>query len=402
MEKQSSSKEDILKNYLNKMYLSEKEPETGIEIKIQEKEGQKPYLIKIRDFNYNFDLMMKTYYKCFSRFSDLFIIGKLKIFLYQAKVGEKYKSINDFANQIKDIKFEKRNFSFRLYGLDIDSDEILLGKYHLYKPNKFLNLVENNKNNLVSLYSKYSSSQICNENAQHTILFIKDLEFCEEDKEHFIKSEVSKFLFFLYFFLGRKDCCKNIKATFETIDYEYFVHNDNFRICGIRGSISESNFLGGLVTLSKEAFEHKNKKFFDLINYHDTDLKKRLFNAIYWIGNSLVDLSFSEGLLKVSIAAESLFSDGRENLGNLIAESVSFLISENVNERIKIFDNIKNYYGARSSLVHGDETSITYVKYYMFLDYLRDSISKIFELIEKKQDLSFKELCDYIKRLKFS
>lgn len=402
MAKQSSKKEDILKNFLDKMYLNEKEPETGIEIKIQEKEGQKPYLIKIRDFNYNFDIMIKTYSESFSRFSDLFIIGKLKIFLYQAKAGKNYKSINDFANQINNIKIEKCNFSFRLYGLDIDSDVISLGSYHLYKPHKFKNLVEENKDNLVSLYSIYPSSQICSENALHTVLFIKDLEFCEEDKEHFIKSEVSKFLFFLYFFLGRKDCCKNIKTTFENIKYEYFVHEDNFRICGISGSISESNFLGGCVTLFKDRYENKNKKYFDLINNQDTDLKKRLYNAIYWIGNSLADPSFSEGLLKISIAAESLFTSNKENLGNVIAESIAFLISENVYERIEIFDNIKNYYSARSDLVHGTETSITYVKYYKFLEYLRDSIGKIFEEIDKKEDLSFEELCNYIKKLKFS
>lgn len=86
-----------------------------------------------------------------------------------------------------------------------------------------------------------------------------------------------------------------------------------------------------------------------------SELEKRFLRAMHWFGEALVEPDTTDAFLKYCIALEALLgrSDPLSNIATPMAEKAAFALGRTVDERILIFNEVKELYGYRSRIVHG-------------------------------------------------
>jgi len=129
------------------------------------------------------------------------------------------------------------------------------------------------------------------------------------------------------------------------------------------------------------------------------NLEEALIRAIHWFSVALTQNESSNAFLFLMVALESLFKAEKGNsIGGTIAESVAFIMSDNLEGRKKIITIVREYYGKRSGVAHGGNKSISDSELYNLINIVGTTIMSI---IQKLSELrSQKELMDWIEEMK--
>lgn len=393
----------ILEDFLNNIRITQETPVDGKEIKLADI-GEEKYIIKIRHFNELFNKMVLKYSKVLSKFRDTYLLQKLNSFLVDAKINSsKYTAISDFISQLESLKTKQFNYLFKLYNVDLDSDCIELGNFELYKPSCFFEKYTH-LSPQTTLYRAPEEGRVTEDNYLHSLLLLKNINIYEDDEEYLLQKKLNDFLSVLFLDLGRTEICGYVSTDFDQIISDRAKFDSDMQYFGGSFSASKSIYTKGNVILSKEGYEQRQIKLFNLIDGDNSQIEEKLFQSIKWISKSLLSDNFEDGFLQLSIAAESLIYNGNkyDNISETIADVVAFLLGENKEDRIRIFKDIKNLYNIRSNLVHRGNEIITYASYYQFFIYLRDVIHKILLLISEKGINTADDLLKYIKDIKYS
>lgn len=126
-----------------------------------------------------------------------------------------------------------------------------------------------------------------------------------------------------------------------------------------------------------------------LIKKQASNFEKSLIRSIHWFSVALTQDENSNAFLFLIVALESLFKPERGNsIGGTVAESVAFLMSDNLEGRKKIISIVRDYYGKRSGVAHGGKESISDTDLYTLVNIAGTSIMKA---IQKLSDFTSQE-----------
>lgn len=90
-----------------------------------------------------------------------------------------------------------------------------------------------------------------------------------------------------------------------------------------------------------------------------TNLEESIIRSIHWFSVALTQDENGNAFLFLIVALESLFKAERGNsIGGTVAESVAFLMSDELDGRKQIVSIVRQYYGMRSGVAHGGKKTI--------------------------------------------
>ncbi len=129
------------------------------------------------------------------------------------------------------------------------------------------------------------------------------------------------------------------------------------------------------------------------------NLEEALIRAIHWFSVALTQNESSNAFLFLIVALESLFKAERGNsIGGTVAESVAFIMADNLEGRKQLISLVRDYYGKRSGVAHGGNKSISDSELFTLINIVGTTIMVV---IEKLRDFnSQKELMGWIEEMK--
>lgn len=138
-----------------------------------------------------------------------------------------------------------------------------------------------------------------------------------------------------------------------------------------------------------------------LIKKQASDFEESLIRSIHWFSVALTQDENSNAFLFLIVALESLFKPEKGNsIGGTVAESVAFLMSDNLEGRKKVISIVRDYYGKRSGVAHGGKKSISDIDRFTLVNIAGTSIMKA---IQKLSDFtSQKQFMNWIEDQKLS
>lgn len=90
-----------------------------------------------------------------------------------------------------------------------------------------------------------------------------------------------------------------------------------------------------------------------------TNFEKRIWTALYWLGETMTEQEISSLIIKSSTCLETLFNTREGGISEQISEFTAFVCGSSQEERMYIYDNIKKLYKLRSTVVHGGGNEIS-------------------------------------------
>ncbi len=113
------------------------------------------------------------------------------------------------------------------------------------------------------------------------------------------------------------------------------------------------------LTIDKQFLSRYKKCGFELMEnicYLDDKIHKRIVKSLKWLCESRTDPVLESAIVKTAIALESLLIfDENEALAKSLSDRMAILVSNDLHERKKISKHIKEFYAARSGIVHGSK-----------------------------------------------
>lgn len=89
-----------------------------------------------------------------------------------------------------------------------------------------------------------------------------------------------------------------------------------------------------------------------------TNFQKRVWIALYWLGEAMIEKEINSLIIKYATCLEALFNSREGGISEQISEFTAFIVGGSKEERVNIYDDIKNLYKLRSKAVHGGSTGI--------------------------------------------
>lgn len=91
-----------------------------------------------------------------------------------------------------------------------------------------------------------------------------------------------------------------------------------------------------------------------------SDMQRKLIFGLRWIGEAIKPDILPSKYLKLATALEYLIGGEPRGVTASLAERAAFLVSDNLDERLKTDKAARDYYNLRSKLIHGSSTEITF------------------------------------------
>jgi len=131
------------------------------------------------------------------------------------------------------------------------------------------------------------------------------------------------------------------------------------------------------------------------------NLEEALVRSIHWFSVALTQNENSNGFLFLIVSLETLFKAAQGNsIGGTVAESVAFLMSDNLEGRKQLISIVREYYGKRSGVAHGGKKSISDTELYTLINIVRTTIMIVIEKLSKFDSQT--KLMGWIEELKLS
>ena len=132
-----------------------------------------------------------------------------------------------------------------------------------------------------------------------------------------------------------------------------------------------------------------------------TNFENTLIKTIHWFSVALTQDETGNAFLFLIISLESLFRvQSGNSIGGTVAESVAFLLSDNLEGRKKLIKLMREFYGKRSAVAHGGNKAVSDSELYTLINLVGTSIMIAIKKIEKFN--SQKEFMSWIEDLKLS
>ncbi len=281
--------------------------------------------------------------------------------------------------KLKSIPLQHYHCVDKIYGINIENDMLVLGKYTLLNPIYISHYL---KEKIEAKNHHYIDDFIdTEENADKFIYVICDYSGKGVDlpREKF-DMDLATFINILRYMIRIKNSRLNIDlSAYNPRQLNKFQFSDE-------GSIYSSFKIDRkdvTITLYEDYITDIDlgfNKIWEITNKDNkNDFENRIMLAIDWVGQSLQENNDDMSICKLAFAFESLFHVQKDNMISpsiqySIAESVAFLIGKTPEERINIKKRFKEFYSHRSSIVHGG-SSKKKSDYDYFLSLLIGSIS---------------------------
>lgn len=153
----------------------------------------------------------------------------------------------------------------------------------------------------------------------------------------------------------------------------------------------------GLDTYSEILSKHNNERI---------EIDARIINSIIWISKAISDSSEYNQFIQYCIAIETLLGgDMREGMTRILAERLAFLLTDEPNKRMEVYENAMKIFNIRGQLVHEGrpDKENEFVKYLPFVaSYASQAIVLTTKLRNKYSWGKFSDLADYFQELKFT
>jgi hypothetical protein len=87
-----------------------------------------------------------------------------------------------------------------------------------------------------------------------------------------------------------------------------------------------------------------------------TDFEQRIWTALYWFGESLSERELNPLIIKYATCLEALFNSREGGISEQISEFAAHVIGTSTEDRMEVYQKVKELYSLRSSSVHGGST----------------------------------------------
>lgn len=126
------------------------------------------------------------------------------------------------------------------------------------------------------------------------------------------------------------------------------------------------------------------------------NFEESIIRSVHWFSVALTQDENSNAFLFLIVALESLFKAERGNsIGGTVAESVAFLMADNLEGRKNLVSIVRKYYGKRSGVAHGGKKTIPDIDLYTLINITGTSImvaiEKLSEFTSQAQFMSWIE-----------
>ena len=215
---------------------------------------------------------------------------------------------------------------------------------------------------------------------------VNDNNFVGQD---YLKRQMVRLQFFLNFIWLLKDNSANF-------DMAFLQYNE------LRGVRIDKNFISAVytncngerdtVTLSREELKLARRIFREKFSKEPVELENgtrlqkginRISKVLYFLQAARSNSDLAIKIVEYCTCLEALFSTSSAELSHQLSERIALFLGDSVEERRDIFSKIKEAYGIRSTIVHGDLLSPSKIKKLHTIaencdNFLRGIISKFF------------------------
>ncbi len=319
------------------------------------------------------------------------------------KASERTKFTEEDISLIKDNLLSAKKNKYRVFrdilGVKLNDNEINFGPFMVfYWPNYKIQIEEKYPQNNETMWVRSTHSYMIQ-------LFVesRDQEKAIEKAEALFR----KFENVLHIMIGNPDNKFYISITDVRItmyDLIYCFNEDTQEISSsqnlknLRDDITiEDSYFFNESNICLINFVYRNKK-----NRYQKEIEK----AIQWLGQALRERNIEDGFLKALISLEIILQKNKKEMISpsityQLAETISFILGNTMDERLNIAKEIKGLYSKRSAIVHSGTNSISEKDYVMACMYSR---AIIYELIcnPKYASRKYEEIEEIIKKEKYS
>ena len=215
---------------------------------------------------------------------------------------------------------------------------------------------------------------------------VNDNNFVGQD---YLKRQMVRLQFFLNFIWLLKDNSANFDMAFLQYNELRGVRIDKKFISAV---YTNCNGERDTVTLSREELKLARRIFREKFSKEPVELENgtrlqkginRISKVLYFLQAARSNSDLAIKIVEYCTCLEALFSTGSAELSHQLSERIALFLGDSVEERRDIFSKIKEAYGIRSTIVHGDLLSPSKIKKLHTIaencdNFLRGIISKFF------------------------
>ncbi|QZD69437.1 HEPN domain-containing protein [Pseudomonas sp. 3-2] len=305
-----------------------------------------------------------------------------------------------FKEELKNLPLRSMRVIREIYGASInDSPEaLMLGRFKFYDWNRHKHLIAGLDDEEFSLGV---------ESLNHNILIECVVKCHDRQKAQELGNyEFLKFENIIRFWIGRRLSQYQV----EILDYKGFRTHTTYIGEGeslgftveSRGTNNRFNLCANLLSAPGGAMNR-------LINLEEktaNNLERKILKSVEWLGQALAEQNAASAFIKTSTALEVLFSKSKSGVisSSLMAtfsEACAQILGNDSGSCLLVEQEIKNFYGIRSAVVHSGKSDVSIKELNKFIAYVRDVILR---LLGRRPYCDFKsidELTDYLSRLKY-
>ncbi len=364
-----------------------------------------------------------TGYETIKRYNDLFE-G-----LYNNIVGNKKMTLKVFKDNVQNFIFENRfneeeikkfvnekkeyvtNDIYKIYGLSMEKEVLKVGKYTLVKKNYisiYLKRITSLKDTDYNKFEEKLLSNDSNDNRWNFIYIISQHKTIDNlYSTQLMKEEIKKIVYTLRFI-----SCYKMKRTY--IDSVPFISYSKSHFQFVNDWMTSGHEIVRKdlpIPIDDEWFyleEKGHKKLWNLLDFESahTEIEDRIMKSIEWVGKAYGEEDERVAFLEIAFAFETLLVYDKKgsikpSIVASLSEAYAFINGRNMDERILLEDEFKDFYGDRSGLVHGQKNRLDNYKinpYEMITKTIRNL------LITKKfsECKNMEELFKLLKKIKYS
>jgi len=137
-----------------------------------------------------------------------------------------------------------------------------------------------------------------------------------------------------------------------------------------------------------------------------SQLMKKIFLSVNWVGQSIDEKIPSSGFLKAAIALEILFTPEpgmfAPSIVSQITENIVLLLGADATSRFELEQKVKHLYGIRSKVAHTGRTDIAPDDLLAIQELVRQTIFKLLTTVKIKECSTSEDLSKVLKSLKYS
>ena len=346
--------------------------------------------------------------KLVKKLPDEFINKKIEDFVISAYKNPDITSFDNLLNEFSTDVLCERNIVVKLYNFEIEDDFYLNSHFELYSPNQFYKTYIKELDISDTFWKKIVKEIYTPKETKHpyVILVLKNIVVYNDDDDisnSIVKSTLLDFMYLISLIIGDISFL-NASIQHSLDGYSVFT-KEMFPVKVSEPGDIVLNYYKFPVQISGNDIK-QNEDILNIFDYN-SELSKRILRALKWLGKSKLASTIEDSFLYIAIAHECILSFNENTYispskTHSLAESLTFLIEENTEKRIEIYEDLKQMYSKRSAIVHSGNANLTQELRDRFFRYVLLGTRKIIELNKERGISSINYIEKLIKQKRFS